>query len=381
MSFHCRIAALVAACSWLLPTVGIANEFSLNETILASWFADEASVCSMTSADCCGAGMGCGTGCGSGYGGLGAGGSGCLAPAWHSGVEFTFMGVDRRNGGGAFTSVAGDAGAIELETFSDGSGDLFTYAPRLWLGRYHGDWGVVTRFWYLSDSQGSNSPVILPPDQLFAWGTDSSLTMYNIDLELMRRFVYNSWKMDAGFGFRYAAFESGVNSSTSGQFSADEFALATAGAGSDFYGSGLTFALAGRRQIGCSSAHFFWNARGSTLWGNASANAFSETWALDGGGAVSFDRTAAAAGGSTDLWIGEFQTGVQWEHPLRCIPANALFRVAFEYQRWDVGGSGLVFSDSFAIANNVGAFAESGAGAGSLQADLYGLAIGTGFTW
>ena len=43
---------------------------------------------------------------------------------------------------------------------------------------------------------------------------------------------------------------------------------------------------------------------------------------------------------SDDLFIGEVQAGIEWDFALRCLPAKAFFRTAFEYQYWD-GSSGM----------------------------------------
>ena len=47
------------------------------------------------------------------------------------------------------------------------------------------------------------------------------------------------------------------------------------------------------------------------------------------------------------LFIGEIQLGLEWNYGLCCLPANAFFRMALEYQRWD-GGQGVSEADSFA---------------------------------
>ena len=41
---------------------------------------------------------------------------------------------------------------------------------------------------------------------------------------------------------------------------------------------------------------------------------------------------------NADLFIGEVEAGVQWNAPLKCVPADAFFRVALDYQYWGTGG-------------------------------------------
>ena len=48
-----------------------------------------------------------------------------------------------------------------------------------------------------------------------------------------------------------------------------------------------------------------------------------------------------------NLFIGEIQLGLEWDYALRCLPANAFFRAALEYQRW-TGGQGYSAANSFA---------------------------------
>ncbi len=51
-----------------------------------------------------------------------------------------------------------------------------------------------------------------------------------------------------------------------------------------------------------------------------------------------FDNSVASS--NATLFIGEIQVGGQWNLPLKCMPANAFVRVAFEYQYWATSHSG-----------------------------------------
>ena len=83
-----------------------------------------------------------------------------------------------------------------------------------------------------------------------------------------------------------------------------------------------------------------------------------------------------------DLFIGEIQVGIEWDFALRCLPARAFFRTAFEYQYWDAS-TGLAASGSFAGLSTGGDTyqATTGSSAPGLIVDFVGLSIGTGFTW
>jgi hypothetical protein len=76
---------------------------------------------------------------------------------------------------------------------------------------------------------------------------------------------------------------------------------------------------------------------------------------------------------------------LEWVYCLQCVPANAFFRAAFEYQRWD-GGKGYSQSQSFAGAEIVGqvdpvSVLTANAAASVPQMDLIGIALSTGLTW
>jgi hypothetical protein len=124
------------------------------------------------------------------------------------------------------------------------------------------------------------------------------------------------------------------------------------------------------------------------LWGPTQTAA--ETFAAVQSNDPNFIAGAASVNGAytnvdDTMFIGEIQLGLEWDYPLACLPANAFFRTAIEYQRWD-GGRGYSAANSFAgIAINNGSPNESivstAAGAPEPQMDLFGFTIGTGLTW
>jgi hypothetical protein len=86
--------------------------------------------------------------------------------------------------------------------------------------------------------------------------------------------------------------------------------------------------------------------------------------------------TRADTDAELDIW--EYQVGLQMDFPLRFVPANAFFRTALEYQKWDVDGPPTCGGFGGTIGElTTNSFASAGIGG----ANLVGLAVGAGFTW
>ncbi|MCI0491506.1 MAG: hypothetical protein L0Z07_01055, partial [Planctomycetes bacterium] len=211
----------------------------------------------------------------------------------------------------------------------------------------------------------------------------SRFEAYTIDLEITRRFcVCDSW-MQFSAGVRHAEVEHGE--SLIGTTMTDDtnfFGFAVA----DRYtrGTGLVLGLYGRKPLfPCSCVNWFYNVRWSALWGPTQTAA--ETFAM-----VHYEDPATAGsinGAYTNvddtMYIGEIQLGLEWNYALQCLPANAFFRAAVEYQRWD-GGKGYSEAESFAgieIDNEFTSVASTFAAADSPALDLVGISLGTGLTW
>ena len=80
------------------------------------------------------------------------------------------------------------------------------------------------------------------------------------------------------------------------------------------------------------------------------------------------------------MYIGEIQLGVQWNHQFKCLPMNGFFRIAGEYQVWDVANSTSANSVSVAgIAPTTTASAT--AHSGNMDLSFLGFAVATGCTW
>jgi hypothetical protein len=195
--------------------------------------------------------------------------------------------------------------------------------------------------------------------------------------------------MQAAVGVRHAEIEH--NEALWGLANTDEGLLTGfARANRLSRGTGLQFGLYGRRPIfPCSCVHWFYNARWSALWGPTQTSV--ETFAsVQTNPDPNLSGSAASVNGaytSVDdtLFIGEIQLGLEWDYCLRCIPANAFFRAAIEYQRWD-GGQGFSASQSFAGATIITdvdptSIITANASAAEPQMDLFGISLGTGLTW
>lgn len=354
----------------LLAPFALRTSGAAGETLSLSGLVDPASCnseISDNSVDCTqGCDLGCGDNCGADCRGF-----------WFAGTEFTFMGVDA-NSSGSGTVIVDDGLTPDVESTVEGAGGYndFTYAPRIWVGRqFNDDWGLVGRFWYLSDYDASAS-ILTPGVSDLAAGTESRIRMYTTDIEAVRSGTRGLWKLDASGGVRHALLDINSGVETAAFFNGTDFASAVASTGSGFEGTGLTGALTGRRRINDSNAFLFASARGSVLWGDADTYAVASSSAISGGAAAAATNGAIGSG-DTYATIAEFQVGVQWQWKWRHV--TPFFRTAFEYQNWDVDGDGFAFATNQSIANTTAAAAEASAGGGDV--DLYGLAIGTGFTW
>ena len=148
-----------------------------------------------------------------------------------------------------------------------------------------------------------------------------------------------------------------------------------------FSGAGITTGLRGLRPIGCSNFNLFFGARGSVLWDQNASNfvATSADFQATDGYAHTFNGGYAESPAS--LFIGEIQAGLQWNAPLKCIPANAFARVAVEYQYWCTTSCGGEAAFSAAGPLSGPFVLASGRSVGNSAFDLVGLSLGTGLTW
>jgi hypothetical protein len=316
---------------------------------------------------------------------------------WTAGVEATFLNPDL-NSNGAFFEVE-ETYEDRFDSFSSASHDVDSlyFSPRAWIGVQGCLWGGNLRYWHLQASEGAYDPTI---GSLGTWDdfdcgvpdigyfSCSRLEAYTIDLELTRRFCFNDCWMQAAIGLRHAEID--FSESITGLAITDAGLLSGYGrANASTRGTGFLLGLYGRKPVfPCSSVHWFYNVRWSALWGPT--NTAVETFASVAASDPDFTASAASVNGAytcvdDTLFIGEIQLGLEWIHALACIPANAFFRAAIEYQRWD-GGPGISGANSFAGITLDGdttasSIVSTSAVAESPQLDLLGFTIGTGLTW
>jgi hypothetical protein len=313
------------------------------------------------------------------------------------GVEATFLSPDLNNDGAGFQVERIDEDTTEFFSSQTADTDSLYVSPRVWLGVQGCCWGANLRYWHLQASEGSYDPAL---GSLNGWDdfdcgvpdigffSCSRLEAYTVDLELTRRFCIHNCAMQASFGVRHA--ELWVNESITGLALTEEGLLDGFGrANRNSRGTGILLGLYGRKPIfPCSCVNWFYNARWSALWGptQTSAETFAAVQTID----PTVSASAASINGAyttidDTMFIGEIQLGLEWDYCLCCLPANAFFRVALEYQRWD-GGPGFSEANSFAgvtIQQQVDptSIVSTSASADELQMDLFGFSIGTGLTW
>jgi hypothetical protein len=298
-------------------------------------------------------------------------------PIWVSGVETTFL-APIMSGTTNRTLIIDNSSLDGVEVIDDIGLEMMTFAPRVWLG-VQGDngWGVVGRFWYLNDTQHASDSIDLGTGS-YAFEGENRLKQYTIDFEVTRSFEWGRWMMDGSCGVRYASIDYNASLSEAAVLTSS---LIGASAESDraFHGTGVTFALGGRRAWrDNSSLHWVWNARGSAIFGTARYATSADTEILDGGG-WSLTGDSETARFNDTLFIGEIQGGVQWEHALQTLPATAFFRVVCEYQYW--GGVNNENISSGIVDASASGDAAAIASARGINLDLIGLSVGAGMTW
>ena len=317
----------------------------------------------------------------------------CRPPIIVVGTEAVFL-SPTVNGSSVFYQFDGP---LETYRFGPDTGygalDDFYAAPRISLGWQGCCWGIMGRYYHLRAAEHAHNPLVGHGSygQLANQTINVSniLEAYYTDLEVTRNFCLHGCKSQFSFGCRYALI-SHDESIYGRSFGVDPNSASLIEGGArrnrSAHGTGLTMGLNLRKPLFCNScAHWFFSGRTSILWGNNATDVESRASVV-----VAAPATVAAAGSidgasawvADDLFIGEIQAGIEWDFALRCLPAKAFFRTAFEYQYWD-GSSGFAGSTSFAGFSNGGNTyqATTGSWAPGIIADFVGLSIGTGFTW
>jgi hypothetical protein len=276
-----------------------------------------------------------------------------------------------------------DTAGVDLTMDGGRAHEDLGYAPRLWLGRQWGRFGVVGRYWHLDDFESGPAPLVPGTTPLAHFATithETNVDMYTADLEGTVSFSPGKWKFDSSVGARHIDMSANSKLTAFGVFTTGNFVNMALSNGNGFEGTGVTSGLAARRQLGDSYAHLFFSGRGSYIDG------FSDSFGRSVG-SVASSPSAPLVGAATvtrntseaEVTIAEFQAGIQFDVPLERFPAQAFFRTAFEYQNWNLTGKPTGGAGFGGTINDLTTNSFASAGLGDIH--LYGLALAAGFTW
>lgn len=308
-------------------------------------------------------------------------------PFWYAGAEVSVLDIHARSGG-LITLSQSDTTAPGVSTaaYMDGNGlESIGFAPRMLLGRKFGpNWAIQGRYWSLSKSlthSPDGNPNIPSTGENFSTTYEiDQFQAYLIDLEAVYSLTYDEWQLDTFLGARHASYNTESLIHTFGVFTTGNFTNLLLSNGNGFDGTGATFGFTIRRPLYFPHTYAFFSARGSAMQGHTDSYGRSA-------GAVASSPSAPLVGAATvrredadaELYIGEFQLGVEWEYRLKCLPAYVFLRTSYEYQDWNImgkptGGAGFGGTIGELTTNS---FAS--AGLGDIQ--LQGVTFATGLTW
>lgn len=300
---------------------------------------------------------------------------------WTMEAEGVFLRPNLTDNPIAFT--LSDLNPASSQTLTSGGADIedMTLAPRITFGiRQESGWGLRARAFRLDASQNGFNPVTGIGD---IGGTSfNRLNLYYMDLEMTRDACFGSWNVLTALGVRHAAIERAESLAAAGVVDLGGGFSDVIGANGlssrSFHGTGLTAALQGTKKARCRGFSWYWNLRGSVLWGDN--DTFSSTSAIlsgAGGSASSFDQALNID--SDTLFIGEAQLGLEWSRELACMPGRAFARLGVEAQYWEANeGSSFSTSAVSTVGESLGVIVASQR---ELEIDMYGLVLGTGLEW
>jgi hypothetical protein len=315
----------------------------------------------------------------------------CFNRNWIIDVDAAFLAPVQHQNFGSVAIGTANATFTGLSTVTTESDVLnnedFVPTPRITLGLQGDCWGFLARYWRMETCNAGGS---------FATGTgngsfgDAEFGAQTADLEVTRLLDGNccDHMYRVSFGVRYAELsEAGSVDLTQVVPTPFQSLAGSVIAQHDFSGVGPTVGFQGFRRVNCSNFYLFYDLRASALFEN-NATEYVGTRAqsvvpLAGGGyGLGYDFTQVTATASNaNLFIGELQLGGQWDVPLKCVPANAFFRFAFEYQYWTTGNAGGVTDFAAAGQVNGPAVVAQGTSNGNTHVDLVGFNLGAGLTW
>jgi len=267
-------------------------------------------------------------------------------------------------------------------TFEQGNSqvfDQFTFSPRIWAGVQQDCWGIEGRFWYMSDSTNRLDPWESLPVGATGQYTMDRIKAYTVDLEGTYSWCYCGNKLSGFLGARYASYEAGQAVDLTRDTAPDAVFNTSAFSKFTFNGAGITVGFLGRTPLTCDGClNAVYGVRGSVLWGDAERTVQTQATVVEGAGAATSTNSAFSDEWET-AFIVEALAGLEWDHELKCLPMCAFLRVAVEYQYWNLGDKGSASSDSFAFAGS--GSAHSNASIGTVENELIGFTVATGFTW
>jgi hypothetical protein len=296
-----------------------------------------------------------------------------------AGVEATFFWpqLSRTFLQTGFNNALGPVEVINDAALGSADGNLLL-GPRITLGLQGDCWGLMGRYWNSGNWANGYTPSF--PD-----ATQSGILLfdtfraYTLDLEVQRRFCWRNWDSYGYFGVRYGSVNNDRSLGIQNSFGTD-LVEASAFAGQQFNGTGITFGVFGLRPLFCDDGALkvYFKNRYSILWGNGVASVQTSASAANGVGfAQSTDGALAIGDGA--LFIFELGSGLQWESCLKCLPGRAYLRAGLEWQYWDSNAG--VYAESLSFADVVSADSAAFTQTADLLFDLVGFTLGAGITY
>ena len=250
-----------------------------------------------------------------------------------------------------------------------------TFTPRITFGWQGECWGLQVKYFQLHQNDPSNGYNCSESIGGVGALQEAAVRCEKFDLEATRLFCYGETQFQWAGGVCYGQFDQTASLSVlvpgSGSFyngwSMSKLA---------FHGVGLTTGLTALRPIGCKNLNLFCSVQTSLLWDNCANTELQVRSTYDDADA-SLDGVGQS---NSSLFIGEVEVGLQWMAPLKCVPADAFFRVSFDYQYWNTtDAAGINLAAGSGPEHGPVGYAFGSTGNGSTN--LVGFGISTGITW
>lgn len=276
-----------------------------------------------------------------------------------------------------FTNGLGTVNIVNDTALGSADGSLLV-GPRITLGVQGDCWGMVGRYWSSATFGNGFIPAVPSASQSGVILFDT-FRAYTLDLEVQRRFCWRNWDSFGFFGVRYASVDNDRSLWIQNTFGTD-LVEASAFAGQQFNGTGVTFGVFSLRPLFCDGGALkvYFKNRYSVLWGNGLATVQTHAIAQNSS-AFAQSTDGALAIGDGGLFIVELGAGLQWESCLKCLPGRAFLRTGLEWQYWDANTG--VFAGAVSTADVLTANSRGFTEAGDLLFDLVGFTLAAGITY